>query len=194
MVAESLLGTGVERTTGSERYVLDTHLKCLFPWCLLLFLGLVLHYVSTSFQAASSGRQGHQPASIDQAEQKKKLGNDAVKAKNFKEAIALYGEAIDMAGDRTPATYFSNRAVAWAALGDWQHARDDAEQAMQRPSGITAKTLFHKVQAELKLEDSNSAKRTMALAARCGLANEVEQQLKARSLCVPEASKTQQDD
>ena len=98
--------------------------------------------------------------SMCQAEQKKKLANDAFQAKSFKEAIALYGEAIDMAGDGAPATYFSNRAVAWAALGDWQHARDDAEQAMERPKGITAKTLFHKARAELKLEDTESAKQT----------------------------------
>ena len=124
-----------------------------------------------------------------QAEQKKKLANDAFQAKSFKEAIALYGEAINMAGDGAPATYFSNRAVAWAALGDWQHARNDAEHAMQRPNGITAKTLFHKARAELKLEDTESAKQTMALAARCGLHNEVEELLKAKHLFLPEASK-----
>ena len=98
------------------------------------------------------------PASMNQAEQKKKLANDTFQAKNFKEAVALYGEAIDMAGDGAPATYFSNWAVAWAALGEWQHARNDTEQAIQRPKGITAKTLFHKVRAELKLEDVDPAR------------------------------------
>ena len=127
---------------------------------------------------------------MNPADQKKELGNVAFQAKNFKEAVALYGEAIDMAGDGAPATYFSNRAVAWAALGDWQHARDDAEQAMQRPSGITAKTLFHKARAELKLEDINGAAQTMALAARCGLSKQVEELLQTRSLSVPETSTT----
>ena len=128
--------------------------------------------------------------SMYQAEQKKKLANDAFQAKSFKEAVDLYGEAINMAGDGALATYFSNRAVAWAALGDWQHAREDAEQAMQRPNGITAKTLYHKARAELKLEDTGSARQTMVLAARCGLHKEVEELLKVRNLFLPEASQT----
>ena len=127
---------------------------------------------------------------MNQAEQMKKLGHDAFEAKRFKEAISLYGEAIRMAGDRAPATYFSNRAMAWAALDDWQHAREDAEEALHCPSGITTKALFHKVQAELKLEDINSAKQTMAFAARCGLGKAVEVLLKAKSLSLPETSTT----
>ena len=99
--------------------------------------------------------------------------------------MALYGEAIAIAGDGAPATYFSNRSVAWAALSAWQHSRDDAEQAMQRPNGITTKTLFHKARAQLKLEDINAAEQTMALAARCGLHKEVEELLNARGLSIP---------
>ena len=126
---------------------------------------------------------------LNQAEQKKKLGNAAFQAKNFTEAVAMYGQAIDIAGDEAPATYLSNRAVAWAAQGEWQHARDDAEKALQRPSGITSKTLFQKVRAELKLEDIDAAEQTMALANRCGLSEEVEDMLKARNMSLPEAAK-----
>ena len=128
--------------------------------------------------------------SVHQAEQKKKLGNDAFHAKNFPAAVALYGEAIAMAGDEVPATYFSNRAVVWAALGEWQQARDDAEKAMQRPNGITAKMLFQKIRAELMLEEINTAEQTMALANQCGLREEVDEMLKARSLALPELAKT----
>ena len=128
--------------------------------------------------------------SMHQAEHKKKLGNKEFEAKNFKEAVALYGEAIDMAGDEVPATYFSNRAVAWAALDEWQHARDDAEKAMQRPNGTTAKMLFQKIRAELKLEEINAAEQTMALATRCGLREEVDELLKAKSLSLPALAKS----
>ena len=127
---------------------------------------------------------------LNQAEQKKKLGNDAFQAKNFKEAVALYGEAIDIAGEKVPATYFSNRAVAWAALGEWQHACDDAEKAIQRPNGITAKMLFQKIRAELMLEEINAAKQTMALANQYGLREEVDEMLKARGLSIPESAMT----
>ena len=115
---------------------------------------------------------------MNQAEQKKKLGNDALLAKNFEEAVARYGEAIELAGDAAPAAYFAQRAVALAALGNWQRARDDAEHAMQLPSGIIADTLFQKARAELKMEDINAAEQTMALANRCGLRKEVDELLR----------------
>ena len=95
-----------------------------------------------------------------------KIGNNAFETKNFKEAVELYGKAIEMAGDRAPATYFSNRAVAWAALGEWHHARDDAEKAMQhpRPANITARMRLQKVHAELMLEEIDAAEQIRALA------------------------------
>ena len=70
---------------------------------------------------------------MSKAEQKKALGNEAFHAKSFEEAAMLYGEAIDLAGSAARATYFSNRAIARSTLGDWKGARDDAEQAVQRP-------------------------------------------------------------
>ena len=66
-------------------------------------------------------------------------GNRAFQAKKFDEAVHLYGEAIDLAGDSARASYFSNRAVARSALGDWRCARTDAVQAMQRPGGSMKK-------------------------------------------------------
>ena len=67
------------------------------------------------------------------------LGNRAVHAKKFEEAVNLYGEAIDLAGDAALATYFSNRAIARSALGDWNGARDDAKKAIQCPGGSIKK-------------------------------------------------------
>ena len=59
----------------------------------------------------------------------------------------------------------------WAV---WQHALDDANKAMECANGITAKALFQRVQAELKLEDAKSAAETMAFARRLCLGKEVE--------------------
>ena len=121
---------------------------------------------------------------MSQAEQRKKLESDAFLANRLQEAVAHYGEATELAAS------FTNVAVAWAALGDWQRARDNAEHAMQLPRGLTAETLFQKVRAELKLEDINAAEQTMALTNRCGLSREVKEMLAARSLSIPEAAKT----
>ena len=101
------------------------------------------------FPAAFLAPHREQTTCLNQAEQNKKklnnlekMGNNAFQTKNFKEAVEVNGRAIEMAGDGAPVTYFSNRAAAWAALGEWRHARNDAEKAMQRPNGITAKMLF----------------------------------------------------
>ena len=93
--------------------------------CLFFFLDHP-YSVSVSFLEAHSARRREQTTGSNQAEQKKKLANDAFQAKNFKEAVGLHGEATNMVGDGAPAIYFSNRAVAWAALGELQHVRDDA--------------------------------------------------------------------
>ena len=72
---------------------------------------------------------------MSEAEQKMEMGNRACQATNFEEAVGFYGEAILLAGDAAPATYYSQRAIAKSALSDWTGAHDDAEQAIQRPGG-----------------------------------------------------------
>ena len=76
---------------------------------------------------------------MSKAEQKMEMGNRACQAQYFEDAVRFYGEAILLAGDAAPATYFSQRAIAKSALSDWTGARNDAEQAIQRPGGSIRK-------------------------------------------------------
>ena len=192
-------GTGhdrdLEREAGSKRDGLALHFVpvCLDVLCLLGCRSSPCMVLLAAFLMPRRERM----ECLNQAERQKKklkklekMGSNACETKNFKEALELYGTAIEMAGDRAPATYFSNRAVAWAALGEWQHARNDAEKAMQCPNGITIKMLRQKVQAELMLEEIDAAEQTIALAYRCGLREEVDELLKARDLSQPDTLKS----
>lgn len=114
----------------------------------------------------------------EKAEQKKALGNTAFLAKNHREAVRLYSEAIEEAGDLAPAVYFSNRAVCLASLGDFEGACEDAKQALKKPGGATKKVLFQKARAEIRLQRPADAEATLALAKEHGLHEEVTKLLK----------------
>mmetsp|Transcript_124518 Transcript_124518/g.265462 ORF Transcript_124518/g.265462 Transcript_124518/m.265462 type:complete len:693 (+) Transcript_124518:79-2157(+) len=125
--------------------------------------------------AAVGGASGAVP---EGAERKKALGNAAFQAKNYAEAVRLYGEAIAEGGDAAPGVYFTNRAVCLAALGDWAGAREDADQSIRRPGGITKKALFQKARAELRLQLPAEMQQTLSLAGMHGLREDVERLLK----------------
>eukprot|EP00438_Fugacium_kawagutii_P020593 Skav222348 [mRNA] locus=scaffold3497:140284:141418:+ [translate_table: standard] len=62
------------------------------------------------------------PALPPEADAKKTQGNTAFQAKEYTEALRLYGEAIaiaEAAGASVPGVYYSNRAVCLASLEDW---------------------------------------------------------------------------
>jgi len=59
------------------------------------------------------------------AEECKALGNKALLAKNFSEAIGHYTSAINMDGSNH--VYYSNRSAAYLSKGDAQNALEDAE-------------------------------------------------------------------
>ena len=63
------------------------------------------------------------------AEAAKAAGNEALKAKNYAEAVAKYSEAISF--DPTQHTYFSNRAAAYMQLKDYERALADAEACIK---------------------------------------------------------------
>lgn len=75
------------------------------------------------------------------AEEAKKLGNAALQAKKFDEAIAHYTHAISL--DGTQHTYYSNRAAAFQSKGDYTSALKDAQKcielAPQWPKGYARK-------------------------------------------------------
>ena len=66
------------------------------------------------------------------AEAKKAAGNLAFKAKKFKQAVALYGEAIVL-DPRNP-VYFCNRSTCYANLGDWRASMNDASKTVELDS------------------------------------------------------------
>eukprot|EP00930_Biecheleria_cincta_P074083 TRINITY_DN61309_c0_g1_i1.p1 TRINITY_DN61309_c0_g1~~TRINITY_DN61309_c0_g1_i1.p1 ORF type:complete len:690 (-),score=137.30 TRINITY_DN61309_c0_g1_i1:69-2066(-) len=124
---------------------------------------------------------------LEQAEEKKKLGNAAYQAKRFSEAIGLYSEAIELAGDAASPVFFSNRAVCYAAQGDWARTRDDAAEALRRPDGITKKALFQKARADLRLKNLAGAEETLQLAAQHKLRTEIDKLLRDDGLLLPDA-------
>jgi len=137
-------------------------------------------------QGAAQAATGSTPATgstqapaavLEEAEQKKALGNAAFQARNYSGASQLYSEAIAIAGDAASPVYFSNRAVCRAALEDFAAAREDAAEALRRPGGVTKKALFQKARAEMRLQLVAAAEGTLQLAAEHQLRRDVEKLL-----------------
>jgi len=63
------------------------------------------------------------------AEAAKDLGNDAIKSRNFEEALKHYTEAVNL--DPSNPTYLSNRATAYLGLNQAQQALQDAESIIK---------------------------------------------------------------
>ncbi|KAL9106753.1 MAG: hypothetical protein Q9227_008252 [Pyrenula ochraceoflavens] len=77
----------------------------------------------------TAGSMGSQAAGINpEAEKLKSQGNDAMKKKDYKEAIEKYTAAISLSP--TNPIYLSNRAAAYSATGDNAAAAADAEIAV----------------------------------------------------------------
>ncbi|ELU16006.1 hypothetical protein CAPTEDRAFT_108722 [Capitella teleta] len=62
------------------------------------------------------------------AEQKKVEGNQQYVAKNYKDALSLYTQAIEMCP--TCAAYYSNRAATYMMLFQFDKALEDARQSV----------------------------------------------------------------
>mmetsp|Transcript_9156 Transcript_9156/g.17960 ORF Transcript_9156/g.17960 Transcript_9156/m.17960 type:complete len:327 (+) Transcript_9156:79-1059(+) len=63
------------------------------------------------------------------AEAKKAKGNEFFKAKDYKNAISLYSEAIDL--DSSQVSYYSNRSASYAGLKEWEMAAEDGESCIR---------------------------------------------------------------
>ncbi|KAK4193230.1 putative heat shock protein [Podospora australis] len=63
------------------------------------------------------------------AEELKALGNKAIAAKNFDEAIEKFTQAIAL--DASNHILYSNRSAAYASKKDWDHALQDAEKTTE---------------------------------------------------------------
>lgn len=103
------------------------------------------------------------------ADELKALGNKAIAAKNFDEAIEHFTKAIEL----TPENHilYSNRSAAYASKKDWEHALQDATKTTELkpdwPKGWSRKgaALFGKgdlvgaseaYEAGLKLDPNNA--------------------------------------
>lgn len=68
----------------------------------------------------------------EEAENYKTKGNDALKARNFQEAVNLYNKAIQL--DDSNHLYYSNRSAAWAEMCKWENSLNDAIKCIERNS------------------------------------------------------------
>jgi len=63
------------------------------------------------------------------AEQWKNKGNAAYSAKNYSEAVSCYTKSIEQ--DQTNPALRTNRAAAYAGMGDWEKSLQDADKSIQ---------------------------------------------------------------
>ncbi|CAO3627604.1 unnamed protein product [Cunninghamella blakesleeana] len=71
------------------------------------------------------------------AEEIKNLANQEYKNGNYKEAVKLYGDAIDASPNTS--TYYANRAAALTMLGNYKDAASDCHKAVQlEPENVKA--------------------------------------------------------
>ena len=90
--------------------------------------------------------------STTDAEEKKKLGNEAFSAKKFDDALKFYTEAIAL--DSNNAVYYSNRSACHASKGAWKESVEDAKQCITKdPKFIKGYYRLSVAQMELGLFD-----------------------------------------
>ncbi|KAJ3363041.1 hypothetical protein GGF32_004906 [Allomyces javanicus] len=72
-----------------------------------------------------------------QAEAENIKGNEAVRARDWTEALACYSRALDLVQiDTAPAKYFSNRALVHVQLRQYDKAIDDAREGILRAADL----------------------------------------------------------
>lgn len=67
--------------------------------------------------------------SIQEAEEWKNMGNIEFKKRNYEYAAELYSKAIDLRNNFS--IYYSNRALCYKNMGQFQKALDDAQNAIE---------------------------------------------------------------
>ncbi|CAM9131892.1 unnamed protein product [Phaeothamnion confervicola] len=92
------------------------------------------------------------------AEAKKAAGNAAFASKDYKEAIRLYTEAIEL--DGTNHLYYSNRSACYASMNQQENAAADAEECI-RLNPDFVKGYYRLSTAQLELNDFQGALETV---------------------------------
>lgn len=85
------------------------------------------------------------------AQDKKKEGNDAFSAKDFARSAELYSEAIEL--DPTQHVFYSNRSAAYAAMGEYTKAEQDARKCIEMAPDFTKG--YHRLANALKNQNRN---------------------------------------
>jgi DnaJ family protein C protein 7 len=93
------------------------------------------------------------------AELKKEEGNEFYKDKNYKDALRLYTEAIDLYP--TNAAYYGNRSACHMMLGSYKLALEDARQSTKLDPRF-AKGYLREAKCHLALGDASAAKMALA--------------------------------
>lgn len=70
--------------------------------------------------------------STEEAEKYKTKGNEALKNRQFEDAIKQYNKAISL--DAENAIYYSNRSAVWAEMGKWENSLNDANKCIEKDS------------------------------------------------------------
>ncbi|XP_078621401.1 dnaJ homolog subfamily C member 7-like isoform X2 [Branchiostoma floridae x Branchiostoma japonicum] len=91
---------------------------------------------------------------VKKAEAKKSQGNTQYTLKNYKEAIKLYNEAIELCP--TCASYYSNRAACYIMLGKFREGLEDARQTTRIDSNFL-KGYMREAKCLLMLGDPSQA-------------------------------------
>merc|ERR1739838_698748 len=88
------------------------------------------------------------------AERKKNEGNELYKAKDYREALKLYAEAIKLCPDC--AAYYSNRSACYMMLGKYHDALNDAREAVRLDSTFV-KGYIRVAKCNIALGDATAA-------------------------------------
>lgn len=97
---------------------------------------------------------GNPPDHRRLAERKKNEGNELYKAKDYREALKLYTQAIDLCPDC--AAYYSNRSACYMMLGKYHDALNDAREAVRLDTTFV-KGYLRVAKCNIALGDANAA-------------------------------------
>ncbi|KAJ3373343.1 hypothetical protein GGF31_000776 [Allomyces arbusculus] len=112
-------------TSAHDQQVVDAELS---EWLATMTAAGPKHTIPKPSSAAARARQ---------AESENIKGNEAVRARDWTEALACYSRAIDLVqADAAPAKYFSNRALVHVQLRQYDRAIDDARDGILRAADL----------------------------------------------------------
>nr|XP_053632479.1 uncharacterized protein LOC128688606 [Cherax quadricarinatus] len=124
------------------------------------------------------------------AERKKNEGNELYKNKDYREALKLYTQAIDLCPDC--AAYFSNRSACYMMLGKYYEALNDAREAVRLDTSFV-KGYLRVAKCNIALGDATAALSVLRQASELEPNNKAirEETTKAQSLirCQEEVEK-----